>query len=200
MKQPSDMPRHIAILQGHPDPAGGHLCHALADAYANGASDAGHSVSRIEVAGLDFPLLRRKEEFERGSAPPAVREAQDAIHQADNLLIVYPLWHGTMPALLKGFIEQVFRPDFALEYREGNWPVKLLAGRSARIVITMGMPVMVYRWFYLAHSLRSLERNVLRFSGIKPVRESPFGMVDAVDDTKRLRWLAKMRKLGAAGQ
>ncbi len=200
MKQPSDMPRHIAILQGHPDPAGGHLCHALADAYANGASDAGHSVSRIEVAGLDFPLLRRKEEFERGSAPPAVREAQDAIRQADNLLIVYPLWHGTMPALLKGFIEQVFRPDFALEYREGNWPVKLLAGRSARIVITMGMPAMVYRWFYLAHSLRSLERNVLRFSGIKPVRESPFGMVDAVDDTKRLRWLAKMRKLGAAGQ
>lgn len=194
------MPGHIAIIQGHPDSGDRHLCHALADAYAEGACDAGLTISRIEVADLDFPLLRRKEDFERANAPPAICEAQDTIRNADHLVIVYPLWHGTMPALLKGFIEQVFRPDFALEYREGKWPVKLLAGRSARIVITMGMPAIVYRWFYLAHSLRSLERNVLRFSGIKPVRESLFGMVDAVDNTKRLKWLAKMRNLGAAGR
>ena len=150
--------------------------------------------------GLIFPLLRTKEEFERGNAPPAISEAQDAIRQADHLLIVYPLWHGTMPALLKGFIEQVFRPDFTLENREGEWPVKLLAGRSARIVVTMGMPAIVYRWFYFAHSLRSLERNVLRFCGIKPVRENLFGMVEAADDAKRQKWLEKMQKLGAAGQ
>ena len=175
------------------------LCHALADAYADGAAGAGHSVSRIDVSRLDFPLLRTKEDFERGNPAPAIGEAQDAIREADHLLIVYPLWHGTMPALLKGFIEQVFRPDFALEYREGKWPVKLLAGRSARIVVTMGMPAMIYRWIYFAHSLRSLERNVLRFCGIKPVRENLFGMIDAADDAKRRKWREKMRSLGAAG-
>lgn len=194
------MPKHIAIILGHPDPAGGHFCHALADAYADGASGAGHTVSRIDISRLDFPLLRTKEDFERGNPPSAISEAQDVIREADHLLIVYPLWHGTMPALLKGFIEQVFRPGFTLEHRDGKWPVKLLAGRSARIVVTMGMPAMVYRWFYFAHSLRSLERNVLRFCGIKPVRENLFGMIDGADDAKRRKWLEKMRSLGAAGQ
>ncbi len=194
------MPQNITIIQGHPDPGGGRLCHALADAYAEGAARAGHAVRSIDVAQLDFPLLRSRQDFETGEPPPSIREAQDLIRQADHLLICYPLWHGTMPALLKGFIEQVFRPGFALEYAEGKWPVKLLAGRSARIVVTMGMPVLAYRWFFLAHSLKSFERNVLRFSGISPVRESLFGMVDAAGDAKRQKWFARMHKLGVRGR
>ncbi|HEY7646675.1 MAG TPA: NAD(P)H-dependent oxidoreductase, partial [Hyphomicrobiales bacterium] len=59
----------ILIIQGHPDPAGDHLCHALADAYAQGAVGAGHSVSRVDVAAIDFPLLRTKAEFETGRLP-----------------------------------------------------------------------------------------------------------------------------------
>ena len=50
------MPKTVAILQGHPDPAGGHLCHALADAYAEGAAAAGHRVLRVEIAQLDVPV------------------------------------------------------------------------------------------------------------------------------------------------
>jgi putative NADPH-quinone reductase len=57
----------IAIIQGHPDPAGHHLLHAMADAYAEGAAAAGHEVRRIEVAKLEFPLLRTQTEFETGT-------------------------------------------------------------------------------------------------------------------------------------
>ncbi|MBL8172809.1 MAG: NAD(P)H-dependent oxidoreductase, partial [Acidobacteria bacterium] len=46
------MSRQIVILQGHPDPQGGHYDHALADAYAQGAQQAGHQVSQIEIAKL----------------------------------------------------------------------------------------------------------------------------------------------------
>lgn len=188
----------IAIIQGHPDPAGHHLCHALADAYAEGA--ALHEVQRIEVARLEFPWLRTKQEFERGALPQALGPAQQAIAAADHLLIVYPLWLGTMPALLKAFFEQVFRPGFALDYGAGGWPKKRFGRKTARIVVTMGMPALVYRWYFLAHSLKSLERNILRFSGIHPIRESLFGMVEAAGETKRRRWLAKMRALGAAAR
>jgi putative NADPH-quinone reductase len=55
-------------------------------------------------------------------------------------------WHGTMPALLKGFLEHIFRPGFAMEYRKDSFPKRLLAGRSARVIVTMGMPVLMYRW------------------------------------------------------
>jgi putative NADPH-quinone reductase len=142
------MTRRIAIIQGHPDPAGHHLLHALADAYAEGAKAGGHEVRSIEVAALDFPLLRTQEEFETGALPPALVGPCGDLRWAEHWVFLFPLWHGTMPALLKGFLEHVFRPGFAMDIRESGLPRKLLAGRSARIVVTMGMPVLVYRWYF----------------------------------------------------
>ena len=190
------MARRISIVQGHPDPSGGRLCHALADAYAGGAEEAGHEIRRVEVARLEFSLLRTQEEFETGAAPPEIQIAQEAIRWAEHLVIVYPLWLGTMPALLKGFLEQAFRPGFAFDAKpKGLWD-KRLKGRSARIVVTMGMPALVYRWYFGAHGLKSLERNILGFCGIRPIRESLFGMVEAAGDAKRRQWLERMRDYG----
>ena len=190
------MPRRLTIVQGHPDPGGNRLCHAIADAYALGAAAAGHEVTRIEVARLDFPILRTKEEFEHGNLPENLAEAQRAIVSAQHLVVIFPLWHGTMPALLKAFIEQVMRPGVALEYREHGFPKGLLAGRSARLVVTMGMPALIYRWYFRAHGVRGLERSVLKFAGMKPVRETLLGMVDAASAAKRRSWLDRMRHYG----
>lgn len=186
----------VAIIQGHPDPAGGHLCHALADAYAEGAAAAGHSVARIEIATLDFPLLRTQAEFEHGALPESLAPARDAILAARHIVIVFPLWLGTMPAVVKAFLEQVMRPGVAFSYQKSGLPKKLLAGRSARLVVTMGMPALAYRWYFFAHGLRGLERNILGFVGIKPIRESLFGMVHAASEAKRRKWLEQMRALG----
>jgi len=197
------MPKRIAIVQGHPDPAGGKLCHALADAYAEGAAAAGHQVERVDVAQLAFPLLRSHADFYGGgTVPPSLAPAQAAIGAADHLVIVYPLWLGAMPALLKGFFEQVFRPGFAFDPPGGDgkrWR-KRLAGKSARIVVTMGMPALLYRWYFGAHSLKSLERNILRFVGICPIRESLYGGVEAAGAAKRAQWIEEMRTLGRAAR
>jgi len=190
------MPKRLAIIQGHPDPAGSRFCHALADAYAEGAASAGHGVDRIDIARIEFPLLRTQQEFESGSLPEMLVPARDALVAAQHVLIVFPLWHGTMPALLKAFIEQVMRPGVALEYRKEGFPRRLLAGRSAHLVVTMGMPALIYRWYFRAHGVRGLERSVLRFSGMKPVRETLLGMVHSVNDARRRRWLDRMRDQG----
>jgi putative NADPH-quinone reductase len=140
--------------------------------------------------------LRTQQEFETGALPQTLVPARDALVAAQHVLIVFPLWHGTMPGLLKGFIEQVMRPGVALEYRKEGFPRRLLAGRSAHLVVTMGMPALIYRWYFRAHGVRGLERSVLRFSGMKPVRETLFGMVQSVDDARRRRWLDRMRDQG----
>jgi putative NADPH-quinone reductase len=186
----------VVVIQGYPDPAGGHFCHALADAYAQGASGAGHAVNRIEVASLDFPWLQTKEAFETGALPAVLQPAQEAIGEADHLCIVYPLWHGTLPAILKAFLEQVFRPGFAFVVGGRLWR-RPLRGKSARIVVTMGMPVLFYRWYFGAHGLKSLERGILGACGIRPIRESLFGMIEATSAAKRAGWLEMMRRLGA---
>jgi putative NADPH-quinone reductase len=185
----------IATIQGHPDGRGGHFCHALAAAYEDGAAASGHEVRRIEVAKLDFPLLAGRDDWESGALPASLAEAQDTIAWADHLLIVYPLWLGTMPALLKAFFEQLFRPGFAFDAGTGKRWRKQLIGKSARVVVTMGMPATVYRWYFGAHSLKSLERNILRFVGIKPVRATLIGLVEQ-GQRKRERWLERLRRLG----
>lgn len=193
------MQRNITIIQGHPDPSPQRFGRALAAAYAQGAVEGGHTVRVVDVASLEFPLLRNKAEWEAGEAPPAIREAQGAIRWADHLVIVYPLWAGSMPALLKGFFEQAFRPGFAIDPKAGFTGRKPLAGRSARIVVTMGMPAFVYRWFFFEHSVKSLERNVLRFCGIGPIKVSLVGMVEAKDPAARVKWLERMHAFGRAG-
>ena len=88
-------------------------------------------------------------------------------------------------------------PSAKLEYRTQGFPRGLLAGRSARIIVTMGMPAFVYRWYFRAHGVRGLERSILRFAGMKPVRETLFGGVGEADDGRRQRWLDQMKSYGA---
>jgi putative NADPH-quinone reductase len=195
------MPKRIVIVQGHPDAAARHFGHALADEYAKGCEDGGHEVRRIEVATLDFPLLRTKEDFEKGRPPESIKQAQDAIKWADHLVIIYPLWLGSMPALLKAFLEQVLRPGFAFEYQKsGGMAKKLLVGKSARIVVTMGMPAFVYRWVFFAHSLKSLKRNTLWFCGVGPVKTTIIGSIEGLTERQRDDWLDEMRGLGDVGK
>ena len=195
------MPKHIVIIQGHPDPSEERFCHALAESYEAGAKQAGHEVRQITIARLDFPLLRTQEDFMSGSPPPEITAAQQDIAWADHLVIVYPLWLGTMPAMLKGFLEQVFRPDFAFQIggSSTSWGKKL-KGKSARVVITMGMPAVVYRWYFGAHSLKSLERNILGFCGIGPIRESLIGMIETKKGDRRRKWLERMVSYGGEGR
>jgi len=99
----------------------------------------------------------------------------------------------------QGQIEQVARPGFAIAQNENGFPKRLLKGRSARVVVTMGMPASFYSIFYRAHSLKSLERNILRFVGIGPIQESLIGMVEGKDSARK-KWLVRVHELGRAGQ
>src|SRR5579862_4769919 len=102
-----------------------------------------------------------------------------------------------MPALLKGFFEQTLRPGFAFAESGGHGlPKRLLSGRSSRIIVTMGMPALFYRWYFRAHSLKSLERNILGFCGVRPVRACVVGMVESMSQARRGNWLARVQKLG----
>jgi putative NADPH-quinone reductase len=193
------MPRRILVIVGHPDPEPKRLCRALAAAYVEGARSAGHDVRLIDIATLDFPLLRSMEDFGKQAMPATLEDAAQAIKDADHVVFVFPLWLGTLPALLKGFLEQVMRPGVAFAYPEpgkGGFPRTLLKGRSARVVVTMGMPAFFYRLWYLGHGIAGMRRNILNFVGIAPVRESLFGAVEGASDATRRKWIERMRGLG----
>jgi putative NADPH-quinone reductase len=191
------MAEHILIIDGHPDPAPQRLIHALAEAYKEGAESSRHEVMVLRVADVEFPLLRTQAEYEHGDPSDFIRRCQSLVDWSTHVVILYPLWLGSMPAMLKGLLEQMLRPGFAFSARSlGRWPVKLQSGKSARIVVTMGMPAWLYRWYFRAHSVRSLRRNILHFIGFRNVRATLIGNVANMPVKARQGHLERMRQLG----
>ncbi len=191
------MADRIAIIVGHPDPDPERFNHALAKAYLDGAREAKRECRILTLAEMDFPFLRTRKEWEEGEVPAAAREGQDAISWAEHVMVLYPLWLGDVPALLKAYLEQVMRPGFAVGSGSGM-SKRLLEGRSARIVVTMGMPALFYRLYFGAHSVASFKRNILGLTGIHPVYTSLIGGVEG-DAAERRAWLRRMRDFGRDG-
>jgi len=189
---------NILILQGHPDMSEAHFCHALAHAYAEGAGAGGHETRLMILAESGVTLLRSRAEW-LGAPPAYVREAQEAVLRADHIVLVFPLWLGGMPALVKAWLEQVFREGFAMEIGEQGWK-RNLKGKSARIVATMGMPAFFYRLYFRSHGTRQISRSILGFSGIGPVRETLVGRVEPMDPARAEKLFEEMRALGREGR
>jgi len=192
------MKKHVLIIQGHPDGSKPHFCHAISDAYKNGARNNNYEVKVINIAQLDYPILHTREEFENDELKDDIKKSQRDIHWANHLVIIYPLWLGAMPALLKGFFEQTFRYGFAIDHESRKMPKKLLKGKSARIIVTMGMPAFVYKWFFGAHSVKCLQKSILGLAGIRPIKYSLFGLVES-KNSRRVKWLKKIQTLGQQG-
>lgn len=190
------MPSRIAIIDAHPDPSPGRLVHALADAYAAGALRAGHQIHRIDLSSHDVLSLTSRGEWERSPPLGDVSEVQGAIAWANHVVIIHPLWLGSMPGKLKCLLEQVLRPGFAFNPGEQGLGGGRMAGRSARIIVTMGMPAAVYWLFYFAHGTLSLKRNVLEFVGFRPVRILTLGAVETSGAPRIAKWIARVGRLG----
>ena len=59
------------------------------------------------------------------------------------------------------------------------------------------MPALAYRVLYRAHSLKALERNLLGMVGIAPICETLVGGAENLDEEARIRWFARLRRLGS---
>ena len=190
---------HIAIVVGHA--RRDTYCEALGMAYRRGAESGGHVTTLFVLSKMTFdPILHEGFSHEQ-QLEPDLQAAQHAIARADHIVVVFPLWMGTLPAILKGFFERLFQPGFAVERNDHDTGYRpLLKGKSARIIMTMGMPALVYRWWFGAYALKMLKRNILGFVGITPVRSSIFGMVGIATDAQRRRWLSRVEALGRAGR
>lgn len=186
----------VCLINGHPNADRRHFCATLTEAYAEGAKEFGHAVTRLNLGEMDIDFLRDPKDFERPPAP-AIRHAQAMIAAAHHLCIIYPIWLGTMPALVKAFFEQVARHDFAIAAPEGSgWPRQMLKGRSARVIVTMGMPSAAYRLFMGAHGVKGFESGILGLAGFGPIRDTFIGGVHELREAAAARHIEQVYRFG----
>jgi putative NADPH-quinone reductase len=185
----------ILVIDAHPDQSS--LCSALASSYAGAARRNGHDVSVQSLRELSFDPLLRHGYKKPQPLEPALVDAQERITSAEHLVFAYPTWWGAPPALLKGFLDRVLLPGFAFKFHASGtrWD-KLLAGRTARLLVTMDFPAWYYRWLVGAPGDKAMAKSTLGFCGIAPVRISHFGTVRGSSPAQRERWLRDVATLG----
>jgi 1,4-dihydroxy-2-naphthoate octaprenyltransferase/putative NADPH-quinone reductase len=149
-------------------------------------------VTDLEFEPNVYPKSIRDCEIE-----PDLRRAIDDMIWADHLVFVYPAWWGTMPALLKGFLDRTLLPGVAFTRRPDGGPmVKLWKGKTAQLITTMDTPLKVYRKAHNAPGDNAMRHSALGFCGIEPVHVRTFTPAREASDEERRAWLEEVRQLG----
>ena len=187
--------KKILIINGHPDKESYNF--ALAEAYLKGAKASGATVQQINIRDLTFNVNLQYGYRQRTELEPDLLAAQEKIKWADHLVWVYPVWWGSVPAIMKGFIDRTFLPGFAFKKREGSiWWDKFLTGKSSRLISTLDQPRWYYRWVFGRPSTQAMKRLTMNFVGVDKVRATTIGPLRLSKDSYRKKWLAKVEELG----
>ncbi|MGV8856353.1 MAG: NAD(P)H-dependent oxidoreductase [Devosia sp.] len=186
----------IYLLMANPDR--GSFDSAIADTFQAAALAAGHQLERQDLASMHFdPVLHQGYKTIQTLEPDLV-QAQELIAWCERWVIVYPLWWGGVPALLKGFFDRTLLPGQAFNYHDDDagWE-KLLTGRSAQLLITSDAPNIWTALAYQNCDVRMVKHAVLGFCGIRPVKVRRFDRVKFSTEPQRAAWLEQVRQMAA---
>ncbi len=172
------------------------LSKKMADAYEAGALEAGHEVRRQNLPEMKFdPILhngyRTIQELE-----PDLKTFQENVKWCDHMVVVYPNWWCTTPALLKGLFDRAWLPGFAFNFRKGDWWwTARLKGRTARIILLANTSPWI-QWFLFGEFTNELQRATLGFAGFSPVRVKIFFPSESAKEPRKAQWLSSVRAFG----
>ena len=187
--------KKILIINGHPDKESFNF--GISEAYKTGVKKSGAEIKEINIRDLNFNPNLQYGYRKRTELEPDLIEAQDKLKWADHLVWVYPVWWGSVPAIMKGFLDRVLLPGFAFNKKKDSlWWEKFFTGKTARIICTLDQPAWYYRLIYKSPSHNAIKKLTLNFIGVKKVKITTIGPVRLSKEEFRLKWLMKIEKLG----
>lgn len=182
------------LIDGHPGE--GHLSSHLVDLY-EAALPQGTEITRIALRDLEYEPLTMTAYATAKKWEPDLEALARALDACDHLVIVFPMWWGGEPALVKDVMERVLLPHFAFtQHDDDQWWNKLLAGRTADVIITMDTPGWFLKWGYNNAIVNRWRKQVLGFCGFKPVRVTGLAPVRLGAAEKNLaKWKGQLETL-----
>lgn len=187
-------PKKIVLICGHPDADS--FTGALLERYQVAAEDAGHSVTRFNLGQMQFDPVLRKGYKEIQQLEPDLVNLQNAIRECDHLVVAYPNWWCTMPAILKGLFDRIWLPGFAFNFNKQTKKIdKHLKGKTARVFILSGSHSPLKTWWEFGDYTNEIQYGILEFSGLK-TEVSSYGPCERVDDAVRAKWMKEVDALG----
>ncbi|MGE3229462.1 MAG: NAD(P)H oxidoreductase [Hyphomicrobium sp.] len=184
----------ILLVVAHPRTQS--LTHAAADAFAEAATAAGHTIEWADLMAEGFdPVLREADEPDWSNATkaysPAVEAEMARIRRNEATVMVFPVWWWSMPALLKGWIDRVWNNGFA--YGDASYP-----HARALMIGVAGTDEKAYQKRGYDQAMQTaLETGILGYCRIADGRlELLYGSMDG--EAADALIIARARELGAA--
>ena len=152
---------------------------AMANKYKELATTKGYKVETIDLYRSKYqqPFFR----YENANGLKHTFEMeyfQNKILEADELVFVFPYWWGSMPAILKNFIDWNFSRGFAFEYVNSR-PKGLLTNKNVKIYTTTGAPSFYYKITGANNRLKKMfQKQIVEFCGMKLKSFNIYGGVD----------------------
>ncbi len=191
--------KKILLIYGHPSKES--FNSALLKSYKRGLEGKDVDVAELFLTDLNLEKVLFNAHNQKNDQSTEIKFVQQKINEADLLVIAYPIWWGTPPAILKLFIENVFVSGFAYKYTKPKFKLlptweKRLRGKKARLIVTFDSP----KWYYLFWigdpNYKMMKKSILNFSGIKIIGKHYFGSIVFSNEKKRKKMLQKMYNLG----
>jgi NAD(P)H dehydrogenase (quinone) len=151
MSKPDDA-RTALIVHAHPEP--GSFSTAQMSTAARALREAGYAVDVLDLyaegwspvldrdgfaaEGYFKPQAEQLRAVREGTLEPRVQDHLDRVLAADLLVLSFPLWWFSVPAILKGWVDQVFVMGAAFGGDHGIFEQAALSGRRAMLLLTTG--------------------------------------------------------------
>lgn len=164
--------------------------------YVEEAKKCGHDVRIINLYNLNIDYLRFKGDEMDCSLTDELKEAQDNILWADQLVFVYPIWWFSIPALMKSFIENVFTEGVVSELKK-RVPKPLLKEKTSVIMQSYSMPYFAMKYFYGDIPIKWWKIILTDWCGPKIIKRFDFDMIDAVSEKRKQKWIKDIKKFVA---
>jgi NAD(P)H dehydrogenase (quinone) len=154
------------IVTAHPDPDSltNDIAHRLARALKPGAVE----IADLAAEGFDPRFTRAdRHTYSTGSDfPPDVAAEQHRLDGADHLVLVFPVYWWSMPALLKGWIDRVFVNGWAFDVNATDGIRRNLGALTTHLVPVAGDDAGVYDRHGYEQALRTqIEHGIIDYCG-----------------------------------
>jgi putative NADPH-quinone reductase len=184
----------ILVILGHQK--AGSFCHAIAQTTVDALRAGGHDVVYRDLYAEGFDPILPHEEIPKDSPQnPVIRRHCDEVRAADGYVVVHPNWWAQPPAILKGWLDRVFRQGVAYEFGPGGVVIEHLAGKRAVVFTTSNTP----RDAELAvfgDPLENLWKTcIFGFCGVKDFYRRNFESIVMSTLEQRVEWLAEVRQI-----
>ena len=182
----------ILVINGNPKQRS--FCGQLAEVYFSVAAN-NHDVRMCHMSDLAFNSSLDGGYDEEQALEPCLLAFQKDILWANHVVIVAPVWWGSIPAKLKGLLDRTLLPGFAFKYESGNpLPISLLQGKSLQLFLTLDTPVEYYLNEQKAPAVYQLDVCTFQYCGFEPAECHYIGPVSGSTEVSRTMWEAQVSR------